>query len=308
MNQLGDILLSRGLLSEDQLGTALAEQQRQGRSLGRVLVDLGMLSENQLVAALATQIGLRFVDLSDTVVDGSAVVTVPASVCRRHVALPIGFDDGKLIVAMADPANVFAVDDFRSISGFEVRPVVATKPDVLAAIDRHHRADSGLDDLVMSVDRSDDEEDLSSVTEIVEDAPIVKFVNLLIAQAVQDRASDIHIEPTEREPARALPHRRCPARDHGVAEDDPVGRHLPAEDHVGHQHRRAPHPAGRPDARHDRRQEGRPPRGHAAHRVGREGRHANPGQLHRDAEADRPRLRARTTTRGTSRASPSRTG
>ncbi|MCU1588952.1 MAG: type secretion system protein GspE [Frankiales bacterium] len=200
MKQLGDILLEGGHVTPEQLAGAVEEQRRLGRSLGRVLVDLGVLTEGQLVAALATQIGLKFVDLSDYPVDGSAVSRVPDMVCRRHNALPIGYEDGRLVVAMADPANVFAVDDIRSMTGMEVKPVVATKSDVIAAINRYHRGDAELDDLTMAMDaNAEDLDDLSSVKEIVEDAPIVKFVNLLITQAIQDRASDIHIEPTERD-------------------------------------------------------------------------------------------------------------
>jgi type IV pilus assembly protein PilB len=200
VKQLGDILLEGGHVSPEQLAGAVEEQRRLGRSLGRVLVELGILTEGQLVAALATQIGLKFVDLSDYPVDGSAVSRVPDMVCRRHNALPIGYEDGRLLVAMADPANVFAVDDIRSMTGMEVKPVVATKSDVVAAINRYHRGEAELDDLTMAMDAgTDDLDDLSNVKEIVEDAPIVKFVNLLITQAIQDRASDIHIEPTERD-------------------------------------------------------------------------------------------------------------
>jgi type IV pilus assembly protein PilB len=196
--QLADILLSEGLVDERRLTAAYDEHQRLGRSLGRVLVDQGVLSESQLVAALAQQIGLPFVDLQEHVVDGSATARVSGAVARRHSALPIGYaDDGKLLVAMADPGNVFALDDFRSMTGLDVRPVVATRADVLAAIDRYYRADADLDDLTSALDVRQDEEDLSKVKEIVEDAPIVKYVNLLITQAIQDRASDIHLEPTE---------------------------------------------------------------------------------------------------------------
>jgi type IV pilus assembly protein PilB len=200
VKQLGDILLEGALVTPDQLQAAVEEQQRAGRSLGRVLVEQGVLTESQLVAALATQIGMRFVDLTDFPVDGSAVAKVPDSVCRRHTLLPIGYDEGKLVVAMADPANVFALDDIKSITRLDVRPVVATKADVLAAINRYHRGDAELDDLTHTLDAAnDDEDDLGRVKEIVEDAPIVKFVNLLITQAIQDRASDIHIEPTEKD-------------------------------------------------------------------------------------------------------------
>jgi type IV pilus assembly protein PilB len=200
VKQLGDILLENGLVTATQLATAYEEHQRSGRSLGRVLVEQGVLTEGQLVAALATQIGLRFVDLSDFSVDGSAVLRVPNAVCRRYTVLPVGYEDGKLLVAMADPANVFAIDDIRSLTGMDVKPAVATRADVLSAINRYHRVDSELDDLTMTLTGVDDlDDDLSNVSEVVEDAPVVKFVNLLITQAIQDRASDIHIEPNERD-------------------------------------------------------------------------------------------------------------
>ena len=200
MKQLGDILLEGGLVTRDQLTEAFDEHQRLGRSLGRVLVDRGVLTESQLVAALAQQIGLRFVDLTEFPVDGSAVARVPGAVCRRHIALPIAYEDGRLLVAMADPANVFAIDDIRSLTGLEVKPLVATRADV-------HRGDRPLPPRRRGPRRPDRQprrrrttsDDLSNVKEVVEDAPIVKFVNLLITQAIQDRASDIHIEPTERD-------------------------------------------------------------------------------------------------------------
>jgi type IV pilus assembly protein PilB len=131
-------------------------------------------------------------------VDGAAIASVPPSVCRRYNALPIAYDEGRLVVAMSDPANVFAIDDIRSLTGMEVKPAVATKSDVMSAINRYHRVDGDLDDLTMALD-TEEEEDLSGLKEVVEDAPIVKFVNLLITQAIQDRASDIHLEPTERD-------------------------------------------------------------------------------------------------------------
>ena len=201
MKQLGDILLEDGLSTTAQLGVAVDQHQTLGRSLGRVLVDQGILSETQLVAALAQQIGLRFIDLSDFPVDGSALARIPGSVCRQHMAIPIGFEDGRIVVAMADPANVFAADDIRTISGYEVLPAVATRADVVSAIDRYYRADSDLDDLTTALEDADEAtgDDLAGLKEVVEDAPIVKFVNLLITQAIQDRASDIHLEPTEQD-------------------------------------------------------------------------------------------------------------
>ncbi len=199
MKQLGDILLEGGLVTAEQLDQALQAHRERGRSLGRVLVDLGLVTEAQLVSALATQIGLAFVDLTEFPVDASAVTAVPEPVSRRYTALGIGYENGRIVVAMADPANVVAIDDIRSLTGREVKPVVATKADIVAAINRYHRMDGDLGDLSMSLDASVEDEDLSSVREVLDDAPIVKFVNLLITQAVHDRASDIHFEPAERD-------------------------------------------------------------------------------------------------------------
>jgi type IV pilus assembly protein PilB len=198
VKQLGDILIEGGLVNAGQLAAAYEEQERDGRALGRVLIEQGVLTESQLVAALSEQIGLRFVDLSEYSVDGSAIGLIPGAVARRHSAIAIGHEGGKLLVAMADPANVFAIDDIRSLTGLDVKPVVATRSDIAAAIDRYCRSDSEMADLthVMQADEADDG-DLSKVTEAVEDGPIVKYVNLLITQAIQDRASDIHLEPGE---------------------------------------------------------------------------------------------------------------
>ncbi len=198
MKQLGDILLEGGLVTTSQLQSAFEEHQKAGRALGRVLVDQGVLTESQLVAALAQQIGMRFVELGDFPVDPSAVSLVPGPLARRYVVLPFGFEDGKLLLAMADPANFLAIEDVRAVTQTDVKPCVATRSDVLAAIDRHYRADSDLDNLTAILD-VEEEEDLSKIREAVDDAPIVKYVNALITQAIQDRASDIHLEPTERD-------------------------------------------------------------------------------------------------------------
>src|SRR5919106_1630316 len=167
---LGDVLVDEGLITAEQLETAIAEQQRLGRSMGRVLIDLGLVREPELVSALARKIGLGFVDLTEHAVDASAASLIPEQVARRYRALPIGFEDGKLVVAMSDPANVFALDDIRTITGMPVKPVVCTAADVTTT---------------------------AAVETAVEEAPIVRLVNLLITQAVADRASDIHIEPNE---------------------------------------------------------------------------------------------------------------
>jgi type IV pilus assembly protein PilB len=199
--QLDELLRSQELVTEEQLAEARRVASERGLSLGRVLIDLGYLQETALVAILAAQLGLEFVDLSDTSIDASAIAMVPEATARRHKCIPVRFEDGRLVVAMADPANVVAIDDIRAMSKREVRAVVATKADVLNAIARHYRLDSAAESLVEEASAEvASQQDLDAVeaTASAEDAPIIKLVNLLITQAVNDRASDIHIEPGER--------------------------------------------------------------------------------------------------------------
>jgi type IV pilus assembly protein PilB len=195
---LGTILLQRGCVTQEQLDAAIAEQARTSRPLGRVLVASGVITEADLVHALAEQAGLEFIDLGDHQVDPTAASTISDSLARRYQALPIAGEGTTLVVAMADPANVLAVDDIRSVTGADVRPVVSTREAIEAAINRVHRLDAEVNDVTtQAANTLDDDEDLASLREVTEDAPIVKLANLIIRQAVQDRASDIHIEPTE---------------------------------------------------------------------------------------------------------------
>src|SRR5438270_12698943 len=196
--QLGTLLVERGLCSPAQIDAAMAEQARTGVSLGRVLVAQNILTETDLVAALAAQVGLEFVDLHERQIDPTATESVSDALSRRYQAIPIAWEGSTLVVAMADPSNVLAIDDIRSVTGADVRVVVATRSAIEAAINRIHRLDQDVDDVTnVAVDLADEHEDLATLREVTEAAPIVKLANLLIRQAIQDRASDIHIEPTE---------------------------------------------------------------------------------------------------------------
>jgi type IV pilus assembly protein PilB len=200
--QLGELLLARGLITEEQLEMARHQASQRGRSLGRIVIEMGFVTEAGLVSILAEQLGLEFIDLTEAQIDASAMALVPEATARRHNCIPVHFDeDGRLVLAMADPANVVAVDDIRAMAKRDVRTVVATKADVVAAINRHYRLDTAAEslaeeaaaDIVSDSAELDDEGSASA-----EDAPIIKLVNLLITQAVNDRASDIHIEPQEK--------------------------------------------------------------------------------------------------------------
>ena len=198
---LGQILIEEGLLNEEQLQRALSARSEKNQLLGRVLIDLGLVREADLVGALAKQLGLQFVDLSDMVVDPNAASLIPEQVARRYRALPVGFEDSRLIVAMADPANLFALDDIRTITGMEVKPVVATAADIESAIRKYGAFDESVESMASAASEQAEEEiaSLERAATAVEEGPIVKMVNMLIAQAIADRASDIHVEPMERD-------------------------------------------------------------------------------------------------------------
>lgn len=199
-DRLGRLLLQNNLINEDQLEDALEEHSNTGKSPGRVLIDKGVLTEGQLTAVLAEQIGIRYVDLSNYAVDPAAATLVDANLARRYMVIPIDYEDSKLIVAMADPTNVFALDDLRIMTGMEIMPVVTTKDDIAGAIGRYlHSAvdmEDGLEEFPDLEEIAEDEEELK---EAGEEAPIVKYVNLIISEAVHDGASDIHIEPGEKD-------------------------------------------------------------------------------------------------------------
>ncbi len=197
--QLGVVLVKSGIITIEQLGEALGRASERGVNLARVLIEDRLLTEEQFVGTLAEQLGLEFVDLATYPVDPSAARLVSEALARRYLAIHIGWWEGRLIVAMADPSNVFAIDDIRALTGAEVRQVVATAEAVTAAINKYHRKDSEAEHISAEASASSapvEDERLANIREVREDAPIVRLVNLIISQAITDRASDIHIEPT----------------------------------------------------------------------------------------------------------------
>ena len=196
---LGTMLLQEGLLSRADLDRATEIQAETSLPLGRILVEEGFVKETDLVKTLAHHIGLEFVSLDEVTIDPSATALVPEALARRYAAIPIGFEDGSLIVAMADPANVLAIDDIRAITGMDVLPKVATRTEVEDAISRMAQFDDAVSDLGELLDDQAEVEDLSSMEASIEEAPVVKLVNTIITRAINERASDIHIEPGEKE-------------------------------------------------------------------------------------------------------------
>lgn len=199
--RLGEILIKRDLITEEQLNKALAKQAESGEPVGKLLVKMGFISEQTLLSVLAEQLGLECVDLTECKIDLGAVAMIPETVCKRNVVLPIGFDDSRLLVATADPTDVFIFDDLRMMTGFEIKPVVTTRGDILNAIQRYARTEGVVEEAIeeMEAETPRGKEEVERLAEMGEEAPIVKLANLLIHQAVEDRASDIHIEPQEKD-------------------------------------------------------------------------------------------------------------
>ncbi|HEY5532878.1 MAG TPA: ATPase, T2SS/T4P/T4SS family, partial [Candidatus Anoxymicrobiaceae bacterium] len=201
-DRLGRLLLENNLINEEQLDEALEEHSSTGKSLGRVLIDKGVLSEGQLTSVLAEQIGIRYVDLNNYPIDPGAATLVDAGLARRYMVIPIDYEDSKLMVAMADPTNVFALDDLRIMTGMEILPVVTTKDDIAAAIGRYLHTSMDMEDTLEDLPTLEEmagDEDVEDLAEAGEEAPIVKYVNLIISEAVHEGASDIHIEPGEKD-------------------------------------------------------------------------------------------------------------
>ncbi|WP_420838510.1 ATPase, T2SS/T4P/T4SS family [Cryobacterium flavum] len=196
---LTEILILHGLLPIEALDTLLAGDPADEGAVRR-LVDSGIITELQFAKARAAQANLPFVELLEYAVEASALALVSPLVCRRHEVLPIGIEGGRLVLAMVDPGNVFALDDVGEASRMRVSAVVAERSDLLAAIARFHRADDELSNLTTTLEEEHDSilSTPDPSDEASDDAaPIVRFVNLLVSQAIQDKASDIHIEPGE---------------------------------------------------------------------------------------------------------------
>ena len=192
---IADVIVELGYVDRETADAAVEESRNRGKRTGQLLIESGALKPEQLAHALAERFGLDYVDLGVYQVDVSALNLVSHTAARRFEAAPIGFDaSGALIVAMADPSNVLALDDLKLMTGHEIRPAVASTEDVAGLITRMSR----LDDAVAEAIGEDADDDLAAVTDIresAEDAPIIKLVNSIIAQAVEVGASDVHLEP-----------------------------------------------------------------------------------------------------------------
>src|SRR3954451_5078412 len=197
---LPDVLVELGFITTERMQEVLTQASQGGRSAEEMLREEGELSSEQMARATAERFGLDFVDMTLFKPDLTAVSLVSSSAAKRYSAVPVGHDEtGALMVAMADPSNILALDDLKLMTGQDrLRPVVAVPEDIAGLISRA----KSLDDAVAyatSLEEEDDEPQISDVRESADDAPVIKLVNSIIAEAVEEGALDIHLEPEGRD-------------------------------------------------------------------------------------------------------------
>jgi len=197
------LLIEDGLVSQEQLLQALEHKKQTGKSLARTLIELGIVSESKLTEVLAQHLGLDFIDISQYRIDLTATALLDEKMAQRHLTIPLSFDGDTLVIAMADPTNIFALDDVKMSTGHQVRPVVATKGDIEDAIRTYYRDSSdssGITDVEgLDAEGLDDKELAKAIGSAADDAPMVRFVSYVINEAVTAGASDIHFDPQEKE-------------------------------------------------------------------------------------------------------------
>ena len=200
--RLGEALVASGRISAEQLKTALEEQRKSKERIGKVLVTMNMVSEDDIVDELQRQLGIEKFTFKDKVIAPDVLDIVPASLARKHLIVPIDIAGEKLKIAMADPINVFAIDDVKIVTGMNIIPYIAKEEDVRMALNRYY-PDTGLEDIIKTI--SDErvstiaaDEDVDSAAYIAGDeGPVVRIVNSLISEAFKQGASDIHVEPRQ---------------------------------------------------------------------------------------------------------------
>jgi type II secretion system protein E len=201
---LGELLVEANVLSRDDLELALREHHKTGERLGDLLLKMGFVAEEALQRALAQQLGLPFVKLSEREIPDKVIALVPARAVSYYRVVPVEMLDGALRVAMTDPLDVHTLDDLQMMLKIGVEPVVTTAKEVEDAIKRHYgigaeTVEGLISDAEAEGKSLEVEAEVADLDEMAEDASIVRFVNQIIQEAMRDRATDIHIEPLERE-------------------------------------------------------------------------------------------------------------
>ncbi len=200
--KLGDILVDTGRITQEQLMTALSEQSKRNKKLGKVLVELGYLSDNDILDVLSQQLSIPKVELDKTFINPTIANSIPKEIAKKYGLIPIDEKDGKLIIAMSDPLNVFALDDIHFITRKQVQACIAKLDDIEKAIDfyfNRQTSDKALADLKKEYTVNLDEKVDQEVLDDIQNAPAVRLTNSIMNQAIAVGASDIHVEPFEKE-------------------------------------------------------------------------------------------------------------
>jgi len=199
---LGDILVENGLISEEQLTQALADQKNSKEKLGRILVRRGYITDDQLMEVLEFSLGIPRVQINRMEINPETVKLLPTNMLSKHHVLPLSVNQGRMTLIMADPLNFQAIDDIRILTGMDVVPVMASERELESAIQQFTalQVDSKMEKLLGELSQYNYGVTVETETpgmELADDAPVIRMVNSLLKQAVQGGASDIHIEPLE---------------------------------------------------------------------------------------------------------------
>ncbi|MBK8012455.1 MAG: type IV-A pilus assembly ATPase PilB [Deltaproteobacteria bacterium] len=211
--RLGELLVRENLITLQQLQAAQEQQRKAGGRLGFNLTKLGYIEETELTAFLSKQYGVPSINLAEFEIDSDVIKLVPKEVAEKHQVIPVNRAGASLIVAMADPSNIFAIDDLKFLTGYNIEVVVASDGAIRDAIDKYYGGkeaggggDLNYDEVMAEFDEDEIEvgmdDDISNVVDLersAEDAPVVKLVNLILIDAIKKGASDIHIEPYEKD-------------------------------------------------------------------------------------------------------------
>ncbi|MBN8554717.1 MAG: type IV-A pilus assembly ATPase PilB [Deltaproteobacteria bacterium] len=206
-NRLGELLIKENLISASQLMKAQEASRSNGGRLSFNLTKLGFIKEADLTNFLSKQFGVPSIDLSSFEVDDEIIALIPQDVAEKHLVIPVNKVGSNLIVAMSDPSNIFAIDDIKFLTGYNIEVVVASEQAIKESIEKYYQSDTMKFSEVMADFEDDDMEivagesdlDLAELEKSSEDAPVVKLCNLILMEAIKKGASDIHIEPYEKE-------------------------------------------------------------------------------------------------------------
>ncbi|GFO66750.1 type IV-A pilus assembly ATPase PilB [Geomonas limicola] len=208
ISRLGELLVGNNLITKEQLQQALAEQKSSGGQLrlGSILIRDNLITEADLTSFLSKQYGVPTINLADYDVDPQVVKVIPAEIAHKYQIVPVNRAGSTLIIAMSDPSNIFAIDDIKFMTGYNVEVVVVSESAIKTAIDKFYDQSASLADVMNDLSELEDFEvvgeetdvDVSSLERATEDAPVVKLVNLILTDAIKKKASDIHVEPYER--------------------------------------------------------------------------------------------------------------